>query len=191
MSNLYKRSHLNLLLWNRWTKLNQTWQGGSLSKLCPTSKALSFWAWCTVISTKCRWRVLLNWETETKRNETKRNTTKRNEKWRNEMKLADISRVFSSMQNEQKYPWLYDSVVHQGYLCKFCELCEWSGDRLMSPAGRRQSPGRGTRGRSPPPKLWGFEELQTFIWTTILNQPHHFYQTKKTWFWVLILSDNC
>jgi hypothetical protein len=26
------------------------------------------------------------------------------------------------MQNEQKYPWLYDSVVHQGYLCKFCEL---------------------------------------------------------------------
>ena len=40
-------------------------------------------------------------------------------------------------------------------------------------------------------KLWGFEELQTFIWTTILNQPHHFYQTKKTWLWVLILSDNC
>ena len=36
-----KRSHLNLLLWNRWTKLNQTWQGlslgGSLSKLCPTA----------------------------------------------------------------------------------------------------------------------------------------------------------
>jgi hypothetical protein len=31
-------------------------------------------------------------------------------------------RVFSSMQNEQKYPWLYGSVVHQGYLCKFCEL---------------------------------------------------------------------
>ena len=28
-------------------------------------------------------------------------------------------------------------------------------------------------------KLWGFEELQTFNWTTILNQPHHFYQTKK------------
>jgi hypothetical protein len=26
------------------------------------------------------------------------------------------------MQNEQKYPWLYDSVVHQGYLSKFCEL---------------------------------------------------------------------
>ena len=25
------------------------------------------------------------------------------------------------MKNEQKYPWLYDSVVHQGYLCKFCE----------------------------------------------------------------------
>jgi hypothetical protein len=32
----------------------------------------------------------------------------------------------------------------------------------MSPAGRRQSPGRGTRGAKPPPKLWGFEELQTF-----------------------------
>jgi hypothetical protein len=30
--------------------------------------------------------------------------------------------VFSSMKNEQKCPWLYDSVVHQGYLCKFCEL---------------------------------------------------------------------
>ena len=26
------------------------------------------------------------------------------------------------MQNEQTYPWLYDSVVHQGCLCKFCEL---------------------------------------------------------------------
>jgi hypothetical protein len=24
-----KRSHLNLLLWNCWTKLNQTWQGWS------------------------------------------------------------------------------------------------------------------------------------------------------------------
>jgi sorbitol-specific phosphotransferase system component IIC len=32
------------------------------------------------------------------------------------------ARVFSSMQNEKKYPWLYDSVVHQGYLFKFCEL---------------------------------------------------------------------
>ena len=30
--------------------------------------------------------------------------------------------VFSSMKNEQKYPWLYGSVVHQGYLCKFYEL---------------------------------------------------------------------
>jgi hypothetical protein len=26
------------------------------------------------------------------------------------------------MKHEQKYPWLYDSVVHQGYLSKFCEL---------------------------------------------------------------------
>jgi hypothetical protein len=36
-----KLSHLNLLLWNHWTKLNQTWQGwslgGSLSKLCLTA----------------------------------------------------------------------------------------------------------------------------------------------------------
>ena len=36
-----KLSHLNLLLWNRWTKLNLTWQGWSLgrslSKLCPTA----------------------------------------------------------------------------------------------------------------------------------------------------------
>ena len=36
-----KLSHLNLLLWNSWTKLNQTWQGWSLgeslSKLCPTA----------------------------------------------------------------------------------------------------------------------------------------------------------
>ena len=67
---------------------------------------------------------------------------------------------------------------------------EGSGDRSRSPAGPRQSPGRGSRGAMPPPprKLWGFEELQTFIRTTnkILNQPHHFYQTKKTWLWVLI-----
>ena len=36
-----KLSHLNLLLWNPWTKLNQTWQrwslGRSLSKFCPTN----------------------------------------------------------------------------------------------------------------------------------------------------------
>ena len=69
-------------------------------------------------------------------------------------------------------------------------VCEGSGDRLRSPAGPSQSPGRGPGGRSPPEAL-GFEELQTFIWTTILNQPHRFYQTKKTWLWVLILSDNC
>jgi hypothetical protein len=49
------------------------------------------------------------------------------------------------------------------------------------------SPGSGPRGQSPR-KLWGFEELQPFIWTTILNQPHNFYQTKKTWLWVLILN---
>jgi hypothetical protein len=37
-----KRSHLNFLLRNCWTKINQTWQGwslgGSLSKLCPTAR---------------------------------------------------------------------------------------------------------------------------------------------------------
>jgi hypothetical protein len=26
------------------------------------------------------------------------------------------------LENGEKYPWLYHSVVHQGYLCKFCEL---------------------------------------------------------------------
>ena len=36
--------------------------------------------------------------------------------------MAPDARVFSSIKNEQKYPWLYDSVVHQVYLCKFCEL---------------------------------------------------------------------
>jgi len=36
--------------------------------------------------------------------------------------MVPDARVFSSIKNEQKYPWLYDSVVHQGYLCKFCEL---------------------------------------------------------------------
>ena len=34
------RSHLNLLFWNRWTKLNQIWLGGSLSNLCLDSPAL-------------------------------------------------------------------------------------------------------------------------------------------------------
>jgi hypothetical protein len=36
--------------------------------------------------------------------------------------MVPDARVLSSMQNEQKYPWLYDHVVHQEYLCKFCEL---------------------------------------------------------------------
>ena len=36
--------------------------------------------------------------------------------------IVPAARVLSSMKNEQKYPWLYDSVVHQGYLSKFCEL---------------------------------------------------------------------
>jgi hypothetical protein len=55
------------------------------------------------------------------------------------------------------------------------------GDRIRSPAGPGQSPWRGPRGGQAPRKLCGFKELQTFIWTTFLNQPHHFYQTKKTW----------
>ena len=39
--------------------------------------------------------------------------------------MVPDARVFSSIKNEQKYPWVYDSVVHQGYLCKFCEpFCE-------------------------------------------------------------------
>ena len=39
--------------------------------------------------------------------------------------MVPDARVFSSMKYEQKYPWLYDSVVYQGYLSKFCELfCE-------------------------------------------------------------------
>jgi hypothetical protein len=36
--------------------------------------------------------------------------------------MVQDARVFSSMKNEQKYPWLYDSAVHPGYLSKFCEL---------------------------------------------------------------------
>jgi hypothetical protein len=36
--------------------------------------------------------------------------------------MVSDARVFSPMKNEQKYTWLYDSVVHQGYLSKVCEL---------------------------------------------------------------------
>jgi hypothetical protein len=36
--------------------------------------------------------------------------------------MVPDARVLSSMKNEQKYPWLYDSAVHRGYLCKLCEL---------------------------------------------------------------------
>jgi hypothetical protein len=39
-----------------------------------------------------------------------------------EMTLTVVTRRSASGYNEQKYPWLYDSVVHQVYLCKFCEL---------------------------------------------------------------------
>jgi hypothetical protein len=45
-----KLSHLNLLLWNGWPKLNLTWQGwslgGSLSKLCPTAPPSIQDGWC-------------------------------------------------------------------------------------------------------------------------------------------------
>jgi hypothetical protein len=34
---------------------------------------------------------------------------------------------------------------------------------LKVPSGQGQSPGRGPRGALPPLKLWGFEELRTFI----------------------------
>jgi hypothetical protein len=37
---LIKRSNLNLLLWNRWTKLNQTWQGWVPFKIVSDSPAL-------------------------------------------------------------------------------------------------------------------------------------------------------
>ena len=41
--------------------------------------------------------------------------------------MVPDARVFSSIKNEQKYPWLYNSVVNQVYLCKFCELfCGYS-----------------------------------------------------------------
>jgi hypothetical protein len=36
--------------------------------------------------------------------------------------MVPDARVFSSIKNEQICSWLYNSVVHQGYLCKFCEL---------------------------------------------------------------------
>ena len=35
--------------------------------------------------------------------------------------MVPDARVFSSIKNEQKYQWLYASVVHQWYLCKFCD----------------------------------------------------------------------
>jgi hypothetical protein len=38
-----------------------------------------------------------------------------------EVTLTVVTRR-SALENEQKYPWLYNSVVHKGYLCKFCEL---------------------------------------------------------------------
>jgi hypothetical protein len=51
--------------------------------------------------------------------------------------MVPDARVFSSMKNAQKYPWLYDSVVHQGYLSKFCELfCGHCVGRRMQPISK-------------------------------------------------------
>ena len=36
--------------------------------------------------------------------------------------MVPDARVISAMKNEQKYPWLYDSAIHHGYLGRFCEL---------------------------------------------------------------------
>ena len=36
--------------------------------------------------------------------------------------MVPDAKVFTSLICEQKYLWLYYSVVHKGYLCKFCEL---------------------------------------------------------------------
>ena len=40
---------------------------------------------------------------------------------------------------------------------------EGSGDRLRFPIGSRTEPWYGAQGGETPPKLWGFEELHTFI----------------------------
>jgi hypothetical protein len=36
--------------------------------------------------------------------------------------MVPDARALRSIKSEQKYPLLYDNVVHQVYLCKFCEL---------------------------------------------------------------------
>jgi hypothetical protein len=43
----HKLSHLNHLLWNPWTKLNQTWKGGSLSQ-CPTVSFIKICLICII-----------------------------------------------------------------------------------------------------------------------------------------------
>ena len=56
-------------------------------------------------------------------------------------------------------------------------VCEGSGDRLRSPAGPRQSPGRGPGGEAPPRKLWGSRNYRRLFerqfWTnhTIFIRP--------------------
>ena len=45
--------------------------------------------------------------------------------------MVPDAKVFSSIKNEQKYPWLYDSVVHQGYLYKFCGHSSSSQENLL------------------------------------------------------------
>ena len=57
---------------------------------------------------------------------------------------------------------IYHAGADPGFVVRGGVSRRGSGDRLRSPAGPRQSPGRGPGGRSPPEAL-GFEELQTFI----------------------------
>jgi hypothetical protein len=96
------------------------------------------------------------------------------------IKVSSFINFLSWYQGRIQDLWLVGSWVGEG-----------TGDRLRSPAVHGRALVGDQRGGQSPPEALEFEELQTFIWTTILNQPHHFYQTKKTWLWVLILSDNC
>ena len=67
--------------------------------------------------------------------------------------LGDWKYQIDSSRGRIQDLWLGGGVSRRGV---------W-GPHTVPPAGRRQSPGRGPRGgEAPPPKLWGFEELQTF-----------------------------
>ena len=45
--------------------------------------------------------------------------------------MVPDARVFTSLICEQKYLWLYYSVVHKEYLCKFCELFDTFSSNFM------------------------------------------------------------